>query len=158
MYYYAYYFDLCYRSYIQGIYNYISETKYISTLLGCYYQTHRISLYTWAIYHKPRIFSIYWWSVKVQQNCPCNDILFQFFSLLVFSAGHKYIPDIYGQRFLVLICFCNIRLALFVENICSPRRHILAPNYYYYYYYYYHYQYLLYAGYLHIHSWDKQCP
>jgi len=30
--------------------------------------------------------------------------------------------------------------------------------YYYYYYHHYHHRYLLYAGYLHLYSWDKPCP
>jgi len=35
---------------------------------------------------------------------------------------------------------------------------LLLLLYYYYFYFYYYPQYLLYAGYLHLYSWDKPCP
>jgi len=42
-------------------------------------------------------------------------------------------------------------------TFCSTLSYIFTIGYYYYYYYHHHHH-LLYAGYLHLYSWDKLCP
>ena len=49
--------------------------------------------------------------------------------------------------------FTSLLFTALLDNLCYCNN-----NNYYYYYYYYHYYHLLYAGYLHLYSWDKLCP
>jgi len=74
---------------------------------------------------KPRIFLDQLTVCQVPVEFSMQWLPFEFFYLLVFSAGLKVIPDILGSSFLChIFLFHSIRF--FVESILFSRRHIFA--------------------------------
>jgi len=85
-------------------------------------------------------------------------ILLSIFAINFRQGIYNYIPPTTMLLWYMTLQLCyGYKLWYIVHHfpLQKLRTHF---TYYYYYYYYYYPRYLLYAGYLHLYSWDKTCP